>query len=434
MSYFRFFPDVQFIAGPARGTIYHLSRARTYHLTLSQTAVVNDLVSNQPVALVLSKHDPGGKAMLDRLVCMGFGTFYSTPVFSEPYFPKCKFTIRGLLEPPPAMRIAYLQLADDLGGAECDCIDVTDYHAWQGCNSCLRWRPGAKGHRLNLKDIEATIDGLVRYNVQCAVFSGGDAFADPDLLLGVASRFKEGHSGIVLKVNSSGRHLLDRTVRTIQEFGVIPIFSVFGANEDHYRQVTGDEMLYRRLREAINLCKDYRIKYEITMVVPASLRHAYQAIWRFASSLDGQALYYTEQIPKNGPPIRPQSQCPGDLRVRDVGAQEFFKRQTSSFCLNGNIAVAADGSILPCPFWPKALGNIHSEHNLLHVFRMGIINQYWEMNKDTVPGCSNCENRYACVDCGLLEWAARESLPEQRRFCGYHPELGEWSDGETVSS
>ena len=56
------------------------------------------------------------------------------------------------------------------------------------------------------------------------------------------------------------------------------------------------------------------------------------------------------------------------------------------------------------------------------------MNMQKEMNNDQMPVCSECENRYACVDCALLSWHSIKDPLAHKMFCDYDPETGKWQD------
>ena len=429
MRYFRFFPDCQFVAGPARGTIYFIAKAKTYHLSTTESQIVKSLLSNDSVEEVLARHPAEGKPLLDRFIQEGFGAYFDRPVFGEPHFPRCKFEIRGLMESAPVMRFACLQLSAECDGQCGFCGDGAFYH-WQGCNSCLRWPCGDRHRQLRPEDLEKTIEDLINFNVQCVIFSGGNPLMNFDAVAAVSGRFLASGKNIQVKVNTNGRHLTENVARTAQEMGIAFTFSVFGSSRAEYGLTTGDPEQYGHLVRAVLLCKERRIPYDVTLVVPAGLRANYQRALDFASSLGGRTLFHTEILSKHGEKRKVLSLPTGSRRVQGVAAEEFFRRQKFNFCLNGNIAVASNGALLPCPSWAEPIGNIHTPQDLRQLFRSQTLTSFWEQPKDKQPTCSTCENRYGCVDCSLLEWSTREDESAREHFCDYAPESGEWQPAE----
>ena len=429
MRYFRFFPDCQFIAGPVRGTIYFTAKAKTCHLSKTESLIVKSLLSDESVDEVLGKYPAEGKPLLDRFIQEGFGAYFERPVFGEPYFPRCRFEIRGLLESPPAMRFACLQLSAECDG-KCGFCGDDAFHHWQGCNSCLRWPCGDRGRQLRLEDLAKTIEDLIHFNVQCVIFSGGNPLMNFDAVAAVSRRFQASGKDIQVKVNTNGRHLTESVARTAQELGMAFTFSVFGSSRAEYGMTTGDPQRYDHLVRAVMACKERQIPYDVALVVPAELRSNYQRVWEFASSLGGRTLFYTEILPKHGERRKVLSLPTGSRRIQGVRAEEFFRRQKFNFCLSGNIAVASNGALLPCPSWAEPIGNIHTERDLRHLFRSQTLMSFWEQPKEKLPACGTCENRYSCVDCSVLEWGTHEDASVRDCFCDYVPESGEWRPAE----
>lgn len=431
MSYFRFFPDCQFIAGPARGTIYFISKNKTYHLSKMQSDMAKELIGNNSVEEVVNKYGSEAKGVVDRFMKGGFGTFYEKPVFSEPYYPQSILQLRGLLEAPPKMRIAYLQLSDACD-AKCGFCNNNAFYNWQGCNSCIRWPKGASKERLTLENLEKTINDLIDFNIPNVIFSGGDPLMDFDALVAISKKFKTASPNINLKVNTNGMYFNEKIARIAKNLDIIFIFSVFGTSETEYNLTTGVPELYTHLNRAILLCKKFALKYDVALVIPMALRDNYQKMREFAVSLGGKNMFSTELIPRCGKRKKIVSLPTGNRRVEDVNSQEFFQRQEYNYCMNGNIAIASNGSILPCPSWAEAIGNIHTQEGLRSVFKIRKIDDYWEMNKDKMLVCNKCENRYACVDCSILEWETRKDMSAQQYFCDYVPELGKWQGEKGV--
>ena len=79
---------------------------------------------------------------------------------------------------------------------------------------------------------------------------------------------------------------------------------------------------------------------------------------------------------------------------------DYFYRHKYNPCLQGNIAITGDGNILPCP--------------------------NWKLTKDLSETCSECEYRYFCSDCSLIEMAVSKGKLNKKVFCLYDQENGIW--------
>ncbi|MDQ1350053.1 MAG: hypothetical protein QG657_354 [Acidobacteriota bacterium] len=101
----------------------------------------------------------------------------------------------------------------------------------------------------------------------------------------------------------------------------------------------------------------------------------------------------------------------------------LFNRRFNS-CWGRKVAVTADGKIRPCIYSEICAADLNtvSPDRLLE-----IMNQYWELTKDKVETCKDCELRHICFDC--REIARREGggdLQAPNRHCCYDPYNGTW--------
>lgn len=80
---------------------------------------------------------------------------------------------------------------------------------------------------------------------------------------------------------------------------------------------------------------------------------------------------------------------------------------------------------------PQSFGNIN-ETTLEEAIGLQGFKKYWNLTKDQVEGCKDCEFRYVCTDC--------RAYTEQTHFnqsdldcskplkCGYNPYTTEWEE------
>ncbi len=53
--------------------------------------------------------------------------------------------------------------------------------------------------------------------------------------------------------------------------------------------------------------------------------------------------------------------------------------------------------------------------------------KYWDINKDKIYVCKDCEFRYICTDCRAYVEDPEDILSKPLK-CGYNPYTGEWSE------
>ncbi|WP_298518644.1 grasp-with-spasm system SPASM domain peptide maturase [uncultured Kordia sp.] len=97
-------------------------------------------------------------------------------------------------------------------------------------------------------------------------------------------------------------------------------------------------------------------------------------------------------------------------------------------CLNRKISVDANGILKNCPSMQTSYGNA-LDTNLVDIISNEDFTSAWNLKKDFVLTCQECEFRYICTDC-----RAYVEDPENRYSkplkCGYDPHTNEWSSWE----
>lgn len=102
-------------------------------------------------------------------------------------------------------------------------------------------------------------------------------------------------------------------------------------------------------------------------------------------------------------------------------------------CLHKKISIDKEGNIKNCPSMPQSFGNIKDttlEEALIHPD----FKKYWNINKDMIAVCKDCEFRHICTDCRAyternhFEGAIDLSKPLK---CGYNPYTNEWAEWST---
>jgi len=120
-----------------------------------------------------------------------------------------------------------------------------------------------------------------------------------------------------------------------------------------------------------------------------------------------------------------------DSRFR-VNMDIFFEAKDHNSCLHKKMSVDRNGNIKNCPSLNSTFGNIR-DTALLDVIKIKEFRKYWNINKDTIETCKDCEFRYVCTDCRAYvedpvsndQKSINLSKPLK---CGYNPYTGKWED------
>ncbi len=116
--------------------------------------------------------------------------------------------------------------------------------------------------------------------------------------------------------------------------------------------------------------------------------------------------------------------------------KNFFISQSLNSCLYKKISIDGEGNIKNCPSMTESYGNI-KDTTLAEAIEKPGFKKYWNINKDQIAVCKDCEFRYICTDCRAYVEAPHDtSGPESTNLskplkCGYNPYTGEWTEWST---
>jgi len=107
----------------------------------------------------------------------------------------------------------------------------------------------------------------------------------------------------------------------------------------------------------------------------------------------------------------------------------FAEAQKHNTCLNRKIAIDAEGNIKNCPSMKESYGNI-KDTTLREALSKPGFKKYWNINKDQIEVCKDCEFRYICTDCRAYLEDPENSYSKPLK-CGYNPYTCEWEEWST---
>jgi SPASM domain peptide maturase of grasp-with-spasm system len=111
----------------------------------------------------------------------------------------------------------------------------------------------------------------------------------------------------------------------------------------------------------------------------------------------------------------------------------FSESQNHNTCLNRKISIDKDGNIKNCPSMPQSFGNI-KDTTLEEALNHPDFKKYWNINKDMIAVCKDCEFRHICTDCRAYtertHFDGEIDLSKPLK-CGYNPYTNEWAEWST---
>ncbi len=112
-----------------------------------------------------------------------------------------------------------------------------------------------------------------------------------------------------------------------------------------------------------------------------------------------------------------------------VNTPTFTEAQHHNSCLNRKISIDANGNIKNCPSMTQSFGNINNT-NLQEALDHPEFKKYWNITKDHISVCKDCEFRYICTDCRAYTENPEDNYSKPLK-CGYNPYTSKWEAWST---
>lgn len=107
----------------------------------------------------------------------------------------------------------------------------------------------------------------------------------------------------------------------------------------------------------------------------------------------------------------------------------YYESLNHNSCLNKKISVDINGNIKNCPSMEKNYGNI-IDTTLSEVLLNDDFTKYWNIKKDNIVKCRDCEFRHMCIDCRAYIDDPGDVYSAPLK-CGYDPYTGIWEEWST---
>jgi len=108
----------------------------------------------------------------------------------------------------------------------------------------------------------------------------------------------------------------------------------------------------------------------------------------------------------------------------------YLESKVHNSCLYKKISIDSDGNIRNCPSMPQSFGNI-KDTTLEDALHHKDFKKYWNITKDSIEICKDCEFRYICTDCRAYTEIGGNNIDldvSKPLKCGYNPYSGIWED------
>jgi SPASM domain peptide maturase of grasp-with-spasm system len=200
-----------------------------------------------------------------------------------------------------------------------------------------------------------------------------------------------------------------------------------------------DEIIFEQLTSILENLHSRRIisveiilpfKNKETEILIADLPAKYQRITQIAfynSHTNNNYIKYHSQIINITSNINSEQHC-GIISSKyfTLNIKNFTESLKHNSCLNRKISIDKKGQVKNCPSLSKGYGHIN-DVALTDIVLKGDIKELWEINKDKIEICKDCEFRNICTDCrAYIE--NPENIYSKPLKCGYSPYTCQWEE------
>ena len=113
----------------------------------------------------------------------------------------------------------------------------------------------------------------------------------------------------------------------------------------------------------------------------------------------------------------------------NVNKNKVLESLNHNSCLHKKISIDKDGNIKNCPSMAESFGNI-KDTTLEEALNKPNFKKYWNITKDQIEVCKDCEFRHICTDCRAYIENPEDQYSKPLK-CGYNPYTCEWEEWST---
>jgi len=117
--------------------------------------------------------------------------------------------------------------------------------------------------------------------------------------------------------------------------------------------------------------------------------------------------------------------CCGNISKKNFSVNISHYNEALQFntCLNKKISIDKEGNIKNCPSLKTSFGNVKNDSLVEVALNNKAFADYWNINKDQIKVCKDCQFRYICTDCRAFV----EDKFDKPKKCRYDPYTNKWN-------
>ncbi len=118
-----------------------------------------------------------------------------------------------------------------------------------------------------------------------------------------------------------------------------------------------------------------------------------------------------------------------DKKYFNINRDKVLESLSHNSCLNKKLTIDHDGNIKNCPSINHTYGNIATS-DIQNAIKNPNFKKYWDVSKDQISVCKDCEYRHICTDCRAFVEDPEDEYSKPLK-CGYSPYTNDWQEWST---
>ncbi len=418
MGYLRLNPECHLVRGRRRACLYDTFSGDMIGLHPLETRFLAETQDSRTIDECLEAYSEDERRRLSefvaKLVERNLGRVYESPYYVKPLDRGLAGGTAAFFE-PTRLGTFFLEVNQECPLA---CVFCSPDGLTGRGTGCGRWGDTQEQPLSQVEKLSMIAQAL-ELGTKEIILTGGDTLLDPGWEELTRAALKAGAETVTVWTSGA----LPIPDHWLGVHGVRFAFQVFSFDEGTTDTIAGRPGTMRALLANLMRLKEAAVEPLLSMVVT----HHNEAHHR-----ESQAFYkqFTQSVVMRPVfPVGPASPSPTDPSGALLGYKRWFLRvnpeivslsKRCHLCFHSKLAVAEDGRVLPCPAgraW--VLGDVRKE-SLAEVLADGRHKPYWELSKQHIPACSECEFQLGCFDCRVVQGNGK-SLTEVHH-CAYRPD------------
>ena len=440
MEYFLLNSECYFVKGALRGAIYNSHTGKILSLDPQLTQIIGKSESGTPLKKIPEyfNYKEMAEAALTQLKKMDIGRFYDRYYRIEKLKPA--ITRNHSLEADlPVIAACYIELTNS---CNLDCVfcnsNTYKVNRITGCKRFPNNFKSAAQKKISVHQWKEIIKNCKYLGCRKLIFIGGEPLLEKESFIQLAEYARTVNiEDIVLFTN--GLLIDDSVIAILKKYNVHPMIQVYSHSGKMTDSITRKTGTHNMLEKSLMLLQKNDISFSLNLVIMEKYSDHYEKTSEYLKKFNPVKIFKSYIHPttkpngngkNNGYYMNICRKNPNDIFPGSLPKEEFYLNCERNHCWFGKIAVTENGEILPCPLARKeTIGNI-LDNDFWDITDKQNLSPYWNMSRDRIEVCKDCEYRFFCRDCRPLEksTSTTNQLNQRTNYCLYNPYTGEWGD------